>query len=174
MARTCCPQYTIRLDAQAYKPSKRHRQVVNRFNRFLEGEDETGEDGPSKIGDCDMNGVSAQGGPVKKKSGGAGKDKGKDKGKGKATPWDFMTELRKYEVGFGQEGKHRFEVSGCEVCIPIRLTAALVSRPSWHRRAMIKSDTTCTSDIKSPCTRIHLAECQSEDSRASSSTALSV
>jgi arginine-tRNA-protein transferase len=59
-----------------------------------------------------MGGTSAQGEPVKK-NGGAGKDKGKDKGKGKATPWDFMTELRKYEVGFGQEGKHRFEVSSC-------------------------------------------------------------
>lgn len=93
--------------------------MVNRFNRFLEGGDETGENSPRKIGNCDMNGTSAQGGPAKKTNGSTGKDKGKDKGKGKAAPWDFMAELRKYEVGFGQEGKHRFEVSGCEVCIPI-------------------------------------------------------
>ncbi|ORX33890.1 arginine-tRNA-protein transferase [Kockovaella imperatae] len=37
MGRTCCPQYTIRLDAQAFKPSKKQRQVINRMNRYLSG-----------------------------------------------------------------------------------------------------------------------------------------
>ncbi|KAK2466134.1 hypothetical protein APHAL10511_001776 [Amanita phalloides] len=32
---SCCPQYTIRLDALAFRPSKSQRKVVNRWNRFL-------------------------------------------------------------------------------------------------------------------------------------------
>ncbi|ORY30381.1 arginine-tRNA-protein transferase [Naematelia encephala] len=35
MARSCCPQYTIRLDVSAFKAGKKERQVVNRWNRFL-------------------------------------------------------------------------------------------------------------------------------------------
>jgi hypothetical protein len=35
MARTYCPQYTIRLDATTFLPSKKQRQVMNRWNRFL-------------------------------------------------------------------------------------------------------------------------------------------
>lgn len=35
MLRTCCPQYTIRLDAGACKPSKSQRQLLNRFKRFI-------------------------------------------------------------------------------------------------------------------------------------------
>jgi arginyl-tRNA---protein transferase len=36
---SCCPQYTIRLDALAFKATKEQRQAVNRFNRFVLGED---------------------------------------------------------------------------------------------------------------------------------------
>ncbi|TXT07233.1 hypothetical protein VHUM_03403 [Vanrija humicola] len=36
MRDTCCPQYTIRLDAGAFTPSKSQRSVVNRFNHFLQ------------------------------------------------------------------------------------------------------------------------------------------
>ncbi|KXN83722.1 Arginyl-tRNA--protein transferase 1 [Leucoagaricus sp. SymC.cos] len=32
---SCCPQYTIRLDALAFKPSKSQRKLVNRWNRFV-------------------------------------------------------------------------------------------------------------------------------------------
>lgn len=35
MAKTCCPQYTIRLDARTFKPSKAQRSAVNRFARFV-------------------------------------------------------------------------------------------------------------------------------------------
>ncbi|KAI9028268.1 arginine-tRNA-protein transferase [Phycomyces nitens] len=35
---SCCPQYTIRLDAAEYKQTKSQRKVVNKFNRFLEGD----------------------------------------------------------------------------------------------------------------------------------------
>ncbi|KAK4685978.1 arginyl-tRNA---protein transferase, partial [Tremellales sp. Uapishka_1] len=43
MARTCCPNYTIRLDATSFRPGKKHRQVVNRFNRFLATGQKRGE-----------------------------------------------------------------------------------------------------------------------------------
>lgn len=84
MARTCCPQYTIRLEAEAFKPTKKHRQVVNRFNRYLTG----GRDAPEP----EMS-------------------KGKGKGKAKAADWDLMVELRRHEEGFGSPGEHVYSVS---------------------------------------------------------------
>jgi arginine-tRNA-protein transferase len=36
---SCCPHYTIRLDALAFKATKEQRQAVNRFNRYVLGED---------------------------------------------------------------------------------------------------------------------------------------
>lgn len=35
----CCPHYTLRLDSAQFKPSRDQRQAVNRFNRFVTGED---------------------------------------------------------------------------------------------------------------------------------------
>ncbi|KAF8913802.1 arginine-tRNA-protein transferase [Gymnopilus junonius] len=32
---SCCPQYTIRLDATAFKPSRSQRKLLNRWNRFV-------------------------------------------------------------------------------------------------------------------------------------------
>ncbi|RHZ50559.1 hypothetical protein Glove_495g22 [Diversispora epigaea] len=34
---SCCPQYTIRLDAMKFQPSKSQRKLINRFNRYVEG-----------------------------------------------------------------------------------------------------------------------------------------
>lgn len=36
---SCCPQYTIRLDATEFKPSRSQRQLLNRWNRFVLFED---------------------------------------------------------------------------------------------------------------------------------------
>lgn len=36
--KSCCPHYTIRLDAQQFKPSRAQRQAVNRFNRYVIGD----------------------------------------------------------------------------------------------------------------------------------------
>lgn len=33
--RSCCPQYTIKLDALAFKPSRSQRKLINRWNRFV-------------------------------------------------------------------------------------------------------------------------------------------
>lgn len=35
----CCPHYTLRLDSAQFKPSRDQRHAVNRFNRFVTGED---------------------------------------------------------------------------------------------------------------------------------------
>lgn len=32
---SCCPQYTIKLDATAFMPSRSQRQSLNRWNRFI-------------------------------------------------------------------------------------------------------------------------------------------
>lgn len=83
MSRTCCPQYTIRLESLDFKPNKKHRQVMNRFNRYLQ----TGE-----------------------KPGKASEAKGKGKAKESA---DWIDSLRAHHSGYAgaKEGKHRFEVS---------------------------------------------------------------
>lgn len=36
--RSCCPHYTIRLDSKEFKPSRDHRQTINRFNRYVTGD----------------------------------------------------------------------------------------------------------------------------------------
>lgn len=38
MLRTCCPQYTIRLEVAAFKPSRQQRGTINKWNRFLLGD----------------------------------------------------------------------------------------------------------------------------------------
>ncbi|KAH0840053.1 hypothetical protein J3R83DRAFT_1020 [Lanmaoa asiatica] len=35
LRRSCCPQYTIKLDALAFKPSRSQRKLLNRWNRFV-------------------------------------------------------------------------------------------------------------------------------------------
>ncbi|KAG1806931.1 arginine-tRNA-protein transferase [Suillus plorans] len=35
LRRSCCPQYTIRLDAIAFKPSRSQRKIINRWNHFV-------------------------------------------------------------------------------------------------------------------------------------------
>jgi len=85
MARTCCPQYTIRLDVKAFEPGKKHRQVMNRFNRYLSTGSKPGE--------------------------GSGAEDRDNKGKGKAKVEEsWVSGLREYEVGYGKEGKHRYTV----------------------------------------------------------------
>lgn len=36
--RSCCPHYTIRLDSNEFKPTKSQRQVINRFNAYVLGD----------------------------------------------------------------------------------------------------------------------------------------
>ena len=90
MARTCCPQYTIRLDISEFKTTKKHRQAINRFNRYLEEGCLPGESLPAP----EPAGKSA-------------------KTKGEAPAWELMAELKKHEAGWGVEGKHhQYSVSG--------------------------------------------------------------
>ena len=35
---SCCPHYTLRLDATQFRPTKDQRQAINRFNRYVVGE----------------------------------------------------------------------------------------------------------------------------------------
>lgn len=56
MRDTCCPQYTIRLDAKAFKPSKGQRSIINRFNAFIREGGKEGQPGwgpPSDPADTD-------------------------------------------------------------------------------------------------------------------------
>ncbi|ORY95375.1 arginine-tRNA-protein transferase [Syncephalastrum racemosum] len=37
LRKSCCPQYTIRLDASRFKPTKSQKKVLNKFSRYIEG-----------------------------------------------------------------------------------------------------------------------------------------
>ncbi|KAL1965553.1 hypothetical protein VTN77DRAFT_5637 [Rasamsonia byssochlamydoides] len=37
LERSCCPHYTMRLEASAFKPSRDQRQAINRWNRYVLG-----------------------------------------------------------------------------------------------------------------------------------------
>ncbi|CAM9212050.1 unnamed protein product, partial [Choristocarpus tenellus] len=41
MHETCCPQYTIRLEAEKFKPTKGQRHVLNRLHRYLKSGDDS-------------------------------------------------------------------------------------------------------------------------------------
>lgn len=102
MARTCCPQYTIRLDSNSYKPTKKHRQVINRFNRYLSTGLKPGEEEAKAVSEGSATMTASDPKDTKKK------DKGKGKTKGE---WDFITELRAYEEGYHELGVHSYTVS---------------------------------------------------------------
>lgn len=40
---SCCPHYTLRLDSNAFKPTRDQRQTINRFNKYVTGNDYTKE-----------------------------------------------------------------------------------------------------------------------------------
>ena len=133
MARTCCPQYTIRLDAGRFKPGKKHRQVVNRFNHYLAEGFKPGED-PNKTGHTDP---ATKGGKAK---GGKG---------GKGAQWDLMQELKRYEGDSEEITTHRFTVS--LTLFPGR--AGTESRPNSSQLKPHMRLSISTSDIKLLCTR---------------------
>ncbi|KAI0375755.1 hypothetical protein BV20DRAFT_959795 [Pilatotrama ljubarskyi] len=96
MKRTCCPQYTIKLDALEFKPSKSQRKLLNRWNRFVLQGDQHDADDP-------MEGSSK--GPSQAKQ---------PKGKGKATHVFNLTEdIHAGERSFLDEKTpaHTFEVT---------------------------------------------------------------
>ncbi|CAL1701413.1 unnamed protein product [Somion occarium] len=97
LKRSCCPQYTIKLDALQYKPSKSQRKLVNRFNRFVlqgDGDDSMEVDSPG----------------AKTAHRGTQPQKGKTK---KQAEFSLKTALHASEVAFLQDedAKHKFEVT---------------------------------------------------------------
>ncbi|KAH9049587.1 arginine-tRNA-protein transferase [Lactarius hengduanensis] len=56
LKRSCCPQYTIKLDATEFKASKSQRKLINRWNRFVFGGDSgAGEDTAPRKGKGSSN-----------------------------------------------------------------------------------------------------------------------
>ncbi|KAL0949701.1 hypothetical protein HGRIS_009738 [Hohenbuehelia grisea] len=83
---SCCPQYTIKLDATKFKPTKRQRKVLSRWNRFIvEGRN-------------DDSSMESDGPPSKK----AKKNPG----------FDLVTAVHAAEADWTEgESKHRFETT---------------------------------------------------------------
>ncbi|WWD21514.1 hypothetical protein CI109_106000 [Kwoniella shandongensis] len=116
MARTCCPQYTIRLDALHFQANKKHKQVVNRFNRYLETGLKPGDTSPSPGGEPVASGSGSGGDkggqqPSQKQNSGLKKGKGRANGSDKGGQRDVLRELHAFEVGYEDSGEavHRFE-----------------------------------------------------------------
>ncbi|KAF8528775.1 arginine-tRNA-protein transferase [Hysterangium stoloniferum] len=98
MKRTCCPQYTIRLDAVEFKPTRSQRQVAYRWSRFImEGDKhDAGLMDPSEFHDTS--------------------DQQARKTHGKSTPpFDLITSVHSCEYSWINEDTprpaHRFEVN---------------------------------------------------------------
>ncbi|KAI0335581.1 hypothetical protein GY45DRAFT_1350777 [Cubamyces sp. BRFM 1775] len=96
LKRSCCPQYTIKLDALRFKPSKSQRKLLNRFNRFV-------IEGDHRDADDTMEGSS--------------KEQSRSsqlKGKGKAAHvFNLVTDIHAAESSFVRDSTpaHRFEVT---------------------------------------------------------------
>lgn len=39
LRRSCCPHYTLRLEAEAFRPRRDQRKAINRWNHFILGPD---------------------------------------------------------------------------------------------------------------------------------------
>ncbi|KWU42599.1 hypothetical protein RHOSPDRAFT_2986, partial [Rhodotorula sp. JG-1b] len=98
MSRTCCPQYTISLDASRFRPSRGQRQVLSRFAAFVRDGDR--QDSSNVVS-------SSSGGDGKKKK----PDKGKGKGKARApdADWTELVHAGDWNDDAGPELEHRFE-----------------------------------------------------------------
>ncbi|TFL04391.1 arginine-tRNA-protein transferase [Pterulicium gracile] len=98
LEKSCCPQYTIRLDATAFAPSKSQRKLITRWNRYVtegDGSEGRGTSGPNQ---------SAQPSKVAKPT------------KSGSSPADFLTSLHAVEknsLGGSSSAstKHIFEVT---------------------------------------------------------------
>ncbi|KAM5534298.1 hypothetical protein V8D89_012026 [Ganoderma adspersum] len=95
LKRSCCPQYTIRLDALEFKPSKSQRKIVNKFNGFIMHGDHKDEDVP-------MNGTD---GSSKK-----GKGKGRAKEEHVFQLTDDIHAAESMVLG-KQNAAHKYEVT---------------------------------------------------------------
>ncbi|GAA97447.1 uncharacterized protein L969DRAFT_446761 [Mixia osmundae IAM 14324] len=96
MARTCCLQYTIRLDVGAFTPTKSQRQILKRFNSFVR---RGGKEGSKGFGPRDF---AAR--PVAKQP-------PMSKDKQKVNPFNFVDTIHAAETS-GQDGlAHEFTVT---------------------------------------------------------------
>ncbi|KAH9850700.1 arginine-tRNA-protein transferase [Lenzites betulinus] len=96
LRRSCCPQYTIKLDALEFKPSKSQRKLLNRWNRFVIHRDGREDDN------------------MKDESKTRPSKAGPSKGKGKSTHIFTLTEdIHASELGFFKDETpaHTFEVT---------------------------------------------------------------
>ncbi|OCF32593.1 hypothetical protein I316_05773 [Kwoniella heveanensis BCC8398] len=102
MARTCCPQYTIRLNALDFHFNKKQKQVINRFNRYLETGQKPGDSHPPPPPPSN---------PASSPGSGSG-CQGKGKNNGPTAERNLFDELHAFEDGFGDGDRmlaHRFE-----------------------------------------------------------------
>lgn len=94
LRRSCCPQYTIRLDALKFKPSRSQRQLVHRWNRFVLHGD------PQEQPDVEANG-----------SGRRKQQPPQSSSKGKAQGFILTEEIHAAEHAAGSDSAaHTFEV----------------------------------------------------------------
>ncbi|GAA5982247.1 hypothetical protein JCM11641_006238 [Rhodosporidiobolus odoratus] len=108
MGRTCCPQYTIYLTAQDFKPSKSQRQIMQRFNAFVQDGEREGQKGwgpPPATEETADEEMAPEG---------EGQKKNKGKGKGKANQsasedWGELVRAAEWERRMEQKTfKHKF------------------------------------------------------------------
>ncbi|KAF8592679.1 hypothetical protein K439DRAFT_1504475 [Ramaria rubella] len=143
MKRTCCPQYTIRLDALEFSPSRSQRQVTNRFNRYiLDG------DKQEHAASMDVEDVKYQCYTCLLGNNFTGLTRSRKKGKPTNSAFNLVNAIHSSESSFVSDVSkpaHRFEVTNLDLTPCSRFTAEKFSLYKAYQRDIHKEKEEKTS-----------------------------
>ncbi|KAF9382875.1 Arginyl-tRNA--protein transferase 1 [Podila verticillata] len=108
---SCCPQYTIRMKANEFEASKHQRQIVNRFNHFIQEGDENLEKDIAARQNEDATMAEGNSQPTDETP--VNEKKQKPRKPPKNAPTDLRSRIHASEYKLGPEKatwKHRFRV----------------------------------------------------------------
>ncbi|KAI9232798.1 hypothetical protein MVEG_08055 [Podila verticillata NRRL 6337] len=108
---SCCPQYTIRMKANEFEASKHQRQIVNRFNHFIQEGDENLEKDIAARQNVDATMAEGKSQPMDETP--VNEKKQKPRKPPKNAPTDLRSRIHASEYKLGPEKatwKHRFRV----------------------------------------------------------------
>ncbi|KAG0016564.1 Arginyl-tRNA--protein transferase 1 [Podila clonocystis] len=112
---SCCPQYTIRMRANEFEASKHQRQIVNRFNHFIQEGDENMEKDITARMNANQDAAMTEGtsGPEPMDETPVNEKKQKPRKPPKNAPIDLRSRIRASEYMLCSENatwKHQFRV----------------------------------------------------------------
>ncbi|CDO68698.1 hypothetical protein BN946_scf184652.g25 [Trametes cinnabarina] len=145
LKRSCCPQYTIKLDALQFKPSKSQRKLLNRFNRFVsQGDSREASNDP-------VQSASTNFGPdAHLRTSQPSQHMGKGKGKG-VHIFELTKDIHASEVAFTQcdtPMAHKFEVKSGVTLEPSSFTEEKFALYKSYQKEIHHEDDKAPSSFK--------------------------